>query len=41
MLYAAELRGRLGSFLAGREREGKTGGVDLAPGKKLLAINSR
>lgn len=41
LLYAAELRGHLGSSLAGRGGEGKTGAVEFDPGKKLLAINPR
>lgn len=41
LLYAAELRGRHGSSLAGRTAKGKAGSVEKAPGKKILAINPR
>ena len=41
LLYAAELRGRHGSSLAGRTGKGKAAAVEKAPGKKILAINLR
>ena len=41
LLYAAELRGRRASSLAGRGGEGKPKQPGFRPGKKILVINPR